>query len=435
MPRDVVEKLFLRTADGIKPGLEVETALIKQLGHPDQAYRTIHVAGTNGKGSVCAMVASMLSEAGLKTGLYISPHLVSFNERFQIDGVCIADEALVDLIQEVENADAALVRGHLVSRPATFFECSTAMAMLYFQQQQVDVAVIETGMGGIWDATNIIQPVVSVITHISLDHANYLGSSLVAIATEKCGIIKSDTPVVCSLMVPEIMDVLEATAARQQARICRADTSVTLQVSAADTDSGQTIVAAIDDVVIGEVHLPLRGAHQLMNTKLAMAAVQVFAEITGCPLNREAVCEGLRKVEWPGRCQQISTHPPVFLDGAHNPAGMESAMAFIRTFDRPVGLVFGVLNDKDVDGMVRAFCDDLAYCWAVPIESARALSPDQTGEYLQRHHVLFEVCSLEDGIKLAIQWAVDQEGVVLVAGSLYLMGEVLAGGTWQLSRD
>ena len=424
MPHDVVEKLFLRTAYGIKPGLEVETALMDQLGNPDRAYRSIHVAGTNGKGSVCAMVASVLSEAGLKTGLYTSPHLVTFNERFQIDGTCIGDEDLVALIQQVEEADATLVRENCVSRPATFFEYSTAMAMLYFQQQQVDVAVIETGMGGIWDATNVIQPVVSVITHISLDHANYLGTSLTKIATEKCGIIKLDTPVVCSEMSSDIMDVLETTAAEQHSRIYRADAQVSLQLRAVHSDSYQMMSAAIDDVGIGELSLPLQGAHQLMNTKLALMTVHVFLDKTGTPVNHEAVCNGIKKVNWPGRCQQISEAPLIFIDGAHNAAGMDAAMKFIHTYDQPVGLVFGVLNDKDVDGMVRVFSNEITHCWAVPIENHRALSPEQIGVYLQRHHVPYDSCSLEDGIKLAMQWATEQKGVVLIAGSLYLMGEV-----------
>lgn len=426
MPPDVVEQLFSRTADGVRPGLDVERALLERLDTPQEAYRTIHVAGTNGKGSVCAMTASMLTQAGLKTGLYTSPHLVRFNERFQVDGRCIDDDALADMIRCVEAVDAELMAAKATARRATFFELSTAMAFLYFRQQQVDVAVIETGMGGRWDATNVICPVVTALTDISIDHTHYLGATLAGIAAEKCGIIKAHTPVVCARMEEALLEMIRTAAAARKAPVTVADERVRCAWGPGPDGEAAMLHCEVDGVALAPCALPLAGPHQAANARLALALTDAFARRAGIQVTPGAMCRGLEGVEWPGRCQLLCADPLVFLDGAHNPAGMRAVISHMRSFKRPLALVFGVLVDKDVDAMIAMFADDVRCCRVVPLSSDRAMAPEEIGTRLARHGVEYEIEPLECGLTSAMEWARACGGMVLVAGSLYLVGEVLA---------
>ena len=306
---NAVERLFRRTADGIKPSLEVMEALVQPLDHPERSCALVHVAGTNGKGSVCAMIESVLRASGLKTGLYTSPHLLSFQERFRVNGVSISDKKLNRYILALEaHSDAACEE--LGLRRATFFELSTLIAFQFFADEQVDVAIIETGMGGRWDATNVVYPLCSVITKIGIDHTDFLGDTLEAIAGEKAGIIKSGRPVISAPQEIDARAVLDAVGEP----IRYSDESVGVRLLAAP----QRLKVETQERSLPAFELPLLGAAQRENVAVAVTALEVLSEMLSIEL---AFVESLEQVRWPGRLMEVSSHPSIWLDGSHNPQG------------------------------------------------------------------------------------------------------------------
>jgi dihydrofolate synthase/folylpolyglutamate synthase len=284
---EVLEYLYSLERFGIKLGLDVMKQLMDILDHPECGFRSIHVTGTNGKGSTCAFIASVLQKAGYNVGLYTSPHLVRFNERIKVNGVDISDEELIRL--------TSLIRGKRNGIEATFFEFTTALAFLYFAECKVDIAVIEVGMGGRLDATNVIVPEVCVITHVAFDHLEHLGKTLIEIAREKAGIVKKRVPVVIAETNTEILVLFR--------KVCR--------------ESGSEMI-----VVRGteEWTLSLRGKHQMVNARTAVAALRVIRN--RFPVSEKAIREGLATASWPGRLMVVSENPLVILDGAHNVDGM-----------------------------------------------------------------------------------------------------------------
>ena len=278
-----VNWLFETQQRGVKLGLSNVRRLLSSLGEPQNGLRFIHVAGTNGKGSVCAMIDSVSRSAGMRTGLFTSPHLVRFNERIQIDGIPIDDQALVRGIHHIRS----LINEE---RHPTFFEITTALAFDYFRAQNVDLVVLETGLGGRLDATNVVTPLVSVLTSIDLDHQKWLGQTLTEIAIEKAGIIKPGVPVVSGPQFPEVRIVLERIANERSAPFSYAESPV-------------------QDLFIG-----LAGSHQRINAAIAVQAIRK----AGITFNQKALTEGLANVSWPGRFQMINER--IILDGAHNPA-------------------------------------------------------------------------------------------------------------------
>jgi len=346
--------LYSRTAFGIKPGLEIVQALLARSGNPERAVPCIHVAGTNGKGSVCAMLEVTLRAAGLKTGMYTSPHLVRFNERFRIDGECIADDELETLLDVMEkNAKALESKQHL--RPATFFEISTALAFEYFQRSEVDVAVIETGMGGLWDATNVVTPIVSVLTRIGIDHTDYLGDSIEQIASEKCGIMKPGRPAVCAPMSEDVRAVAEDYSAQIGAALVMAEDLVSVQRVDVDSSGRQKVRVEMDDLGCS-LFLPLPGRHQVENLGVALATLEILNRVGFVDLNTDLLKQGLNSLKWPGRCQLLTDDPPVYIDAAHNPSGARVLAVVLKELanGRPVALVAGFLADKDAVGILRA---------------------------------------------------------------------------------
>ena len=315
---------------GINLGLERVTRLLGELGDPQLKFRSLHVAGTNGKGSTCAMIASILKEAGYKTGLYTSPHLLKFNERFKINGRDISNQDFakgISLIKRI--VEEPRIHSQVPIDNPTVFEALTALAFWYFAKQKVDYAVVEVGMGGRLDATNVIRPLVSVITNIELEHTAVLGSTIAKIAAEKAAIIKPGVPVVTAETKAEALRVMKHRADK--------DRSVLVQVGSR--------AAGFD--------LGLLGEHQQANAACAVAAVR----LAGIQADRTAILAGLRKVAWPGRFQVVARKPLTILDGAHNPAG---AQVLARTLaERFPGkkfvFVMGVQKDKDAPPMLREF--------------------------------------------------------------------------------
>jgi len=456
-----IEHLFARTALGIEPGLDVITALLEKLGNPQRDLKVIHVAGTNGKGSVCAMIESVLRASGLKTGLYTSPHLFKFNERFRINGQNISNSDLEQLITDVEAAEHQ--RGHLrgqslnsdinknvriqgltpqvtpQERPATFFEVSTAMAFEHFKRQKVDYAVIETGMGGRWDATNVVQPVISIITRIALDHADYLGTDLEKIAWEKAGIIKEGVPVICGPMPVEAEAVVYKEAAEKKVSLDQRERG---SANAEQRPKGVAILGSEEAVYIEvlesrrtdqlidieasgnnyrNVRLPLGGSVQLENCGIAVAALEDLADLEDLRLQMK---KGLEAVKWPGRFQTLSMKPPILFDGAHNP---NAAAALFQTLEEIFprfgnGFVFGFMKDKDVEGILKALAPSIGKAWAVTLPGERAIPAEEIAEIAKSVGIDIEPIQ---NFQPARDWVAEgKKRLLCFTGSLYLAAEL-----------
>jgi len=452
-----ISSLFARTAHGIQPGLEVITALLEKLGNPHRDLKVIHVAGTNGKGTVCALIESVLRASGFKTGLYTSPHLFRFNERFRIKGQEISNPELETLIADVLN-----VEGHASSwpqdgrdgarpsirqrgqsshssidvgmrgltpreRPATFFEISTAMAFEYFKREKVDYAVIETGMGGRWDATNVVQPVISVITRIALDHADYLGEDLEKIAWEKAGIIKPGAPVICGPMPVEAEAVVYKEAAEKNVPILGSDEAVFFQpLERRRTDQLIDIEASGNQY--RNVRLPLAGSFQLENCGIAVAALEDLADLEDLRLEMK---KGLEAVQWPGRFQMLSMKPPILFDGAHNPNAAETLFQTLEDVFPKFGngFVFGFMKDKDVEGILKALAPSVEKAWAVTLSGDRAMPAEEIAAIGK--NVGLDIQPVKT-IQPARDWVADgKKRLLCFTGSFYLAAELRKCGLWR----
>ncbi len=414
-----VKSLFARTAHGIKPGLEVTAALLEKLGNPHKNLKCIHVAGTNGKGSVCAMIESVLRASGFKTGLYTSPHLFCFNERFRINGREIPDAVLGQLIADVEAAAQSLTL-----RPATFFEMATAMAFEYFKREKVDYAVIETGMGGRWDATNVIQPVCSVITRIDIDHTEYLGREIEKIAWEKAGIIKPGVPVICGPMPVEAEAVIYKEALEKKSPILGSDDAVFFQCLEKRRDD-QLINIEVSGHDYPNIRLPLAGAFQLENCGIAVAALEDISDNQNIRLQMR---KGLESVKWPGRFQLLQAKPPILYDGAHNVCG---ARALFQTLEEifPAfgnGMLFSFMHDKDVEGILKILAPAVAKAWAFTLPGDRAMKAEEIAEIGKR--IGLEITPVET-LQCLRDWLdAGKKRLVCFTGSLYLPDELRKHG-------
>jgi dihydrofolate synthase/folylpolyglutamate synthase len=423
--QQALSQLYRRNLHTVKLGLEVERALCEHLGRPQDQFLALHVAGTNGKGSVCAMLAAVLQAAGFRTGLYTSPHLVNFRERVRVNGAAIPDADLARLLARIElAAKAGVAAGH---RDATFFEFTTALAFEYFREQRVQVAVLETGMGGRLDATNVVTPVVSVITSIGLDHQAYLGDTVEKIAAEKAGIIKEGRPVVCGALDAGPLAVIRRAAREAHAPLTIASEACTVKRTA-QTLEGQRVVIETEDESVSRVRLPLLGEHQLGNCAVAMAALVRFRDETGLPVAEDAIRRGLGEVRWPARCQVVEREPPLIIDGAHN---ADAARVLADTLDdlrkrRPLGLVVSFLADKDAAAYLRAVAGSVKRCWIVPLQNERAMPVEQIAAAARAAGLDPTACpDLAQALAAARAWAAGLGGFVCVCGSLYLAGEAL----------
>jgi dihydrofolate synthase / folylpolyglutamate synthase len=396
-----VDWLFATQNRGIKLGLGNVSRLLSDLGNPHNDLRFIHVAGTNGKGSVCAMVDSICRSAGIKVGLFTSPHLIQFNERIQVNGVPINDEAVVRGIQKIR---AFIDEGH----HPTFFEITTALAFDFFRSQDVSLVVLETGLGGRLDATNVVRPLVSILTSIDLDHQKWLGDSLIQIASEKAGIIKAGVPVVSGPQFPEVRAALEQIAASRSAPITFADRPFT-----------ETLVG-------------LPGSHQQMNAAIAKIAIAK----AGIHVTADAVADGLANVNWPGRFQRIGDR--MILDGAHNPAAIRRLIETWKECVMPkrANIIFGCLRDKDVESMITTLSPLAAWFFLVPVRSQRTALPGEIERFVPKQIPATQCLSAEQALQLARRF----DNRTLVTGSLLLVGEILsilnpAGAAFQASNQ
>ena len=421
--KESLDRLYAMRTFGIKPGLETELDLLERLGNPEQSFAVIHVAGTNGKGSVSAMLDSVLRYAGYRVGLYTSPHLIRFNERIRVGGEPVTDQELADLFESVEpHALAAKAAG---GREITFFEFTTALAFEHFRRRRVQLAVVETGMGGRLDATNVVTPLVSIITRIGLEHTAYLGNTITAIAGEKAGIIKKGRPVVCGAMPPAAAEVMRATAVERGAEFVDAS-SVGVVRRVSQSLAGQKVSASTPSADYGTFTMPLLGRHQLENCVTALAAIDCVRG-QGIAMPSDVVTRGLARTRWPGRLEVLSETPPVLLDGAHNPDGARALGAALKELCRrkKVGLVWGMCDDKDAAGFAHALGGIVKHCWAVAIQTERSTSPAMLARLAGAEGWVAESASLDNALRQAREWAAAANGAVCIAGSLFLAGEVL----------
>lgn len=422
-----LQRWFGRTTRGIKPGLERVRLLSETLGHPEKTLACIHVAGTNGKGSVCAMIESVLRAAGLRTGLYTSPHLVRFHERIRVSGTPIPEADLIRWMDRMDGLAAGIEKGMPEEARATFFELTTALAFGYFAEQGVQIAVVETGMGGRWDATNILVPVLSVITEIDFDHADYLGNTLRLIAKEKAGIVKPGRPVVMGVVRDEAARIIEEEAAALNAPVRKVEECVSIRRSGKMTWTGQRLVVEAPEGPLPPLHLPLLGDHQINNAALAVCALRELSDITGEKIPSSAWQEGMKRVQWPARLQVLGHTPPVLLDGAHNPHGLRAWRRAVESLagKKPVGLVFNMMSDKDVQSSVDIVSPVARRVWVPALKEERAMNPNVMADYFRRARVEVSACTVPLAWKEAHAWAAANDGVVCIAGSLFLAGEVL----------
>jgi dihydrofolate synthase/folylpolyglutamate synthase len=404
---------------GIKLGLERTEALLHQLGDPQDLFQGVLVAGTNGKGSVCAMVASVLQAAGYRVGLMPKPHLISYTERIQVDQRPITEYDFAALLTELQPSISKVAAD---LGPPTEFEILTSAALYYFARAGIDLLVCEVGLGGRLDSTNVLDLGVSVITNIALDHTQYLGSTLEAIAAEKAGILKKDSIAITGAQPPALA-VIEAAAQKQEIPLLRLGQEIELVA----TDKEWAGVQATVTTPAGtyrDLRIPLLGLHQADNAALAVAAIDALRS-RGWEISDGALRDGLARTRWPGRLEVVDRNPVVLVDGAHNPAGLQRSLATVQKLakDRPLVIVFGVMKDKDVPAMLaqlRAMDVPVIFSaigWhraAAPADlaaqfGAAAQSAESSGDALDR-----------------ARERATSSGIVLVCGSLYLVGEVMA---------
>jgi dihydrofolate synthase/folylpolyglutamate synthase len=408
---------------GIKLGLESITTILEARGRPERAYRTVHIAGTNGKGSVTAMVDEALRAAGYRTARYTSPHLVDLTERFVIDGRPVDREDLADAVADVRASVDELRRGNRLSVQPTFFEITTAVAFDLFRRAGVDLAVCEVGLGGRLDATNVLEPIVSAITSIGLDHQEHLGSTRHEIAIEKAGIIKRGVPVVVGRIADDALAPIEAIARTRGAALIRACDGVTTGELAGAGNRFRLRTPACD---YGEVEVALAGAHQRDNAVVAVRLLEVIGS-RGLTVPMRATVEGLARVRWPGRLEsrRLPQGREVLLDAAHNADGAAALARFLASAPGPPRpLVFAVMHDKDAAGMLRALVPAVASLVLTRASSARSADPRELAS-IARAIAPDLPLSIHSSPRDALTAAWELAPRIVAAGSIFLLGDVI----------
>ncbi|MCS6897266.1 MAG: bifunctional folylpolyglutamate synthase/dihydrofolate synthase [Nitrospira sp.] len=413
-----IDYLYGLQKHGIKLGLDTMRSLVRAIGNPERQLRVLHIGGTNGKGSTAAMAAAMLEAAGWQVGLYTSPHLVDFRERIKVNGRMIDEECLVELVDMIQNAVPP------ASTP-TFFEVTTAMAFRYFADVGVDVAVVEVGLGGRFDATNVVEPMACAITTIGLDHEEYLGRTEEAIAYEKAGIIKSGVPVVMGKIGAGAARVIRDVAAQQGAPVWSLENDFGVR-----EEEPNRFTYRGPRWTIEGLSCRLVGRHQWDNAACAIALLEAAGR-SGFSIGEDAIRLGLRTVSWEGRLEMLDGEPPVLLDGAHNPAAAVALAGYLEQFrathpDSRVILVWGMMRDKDRRAFIAPLLPHAAEIVLTQASLARSASVKELRETVTEwpNPVWEEPCPAE-ALRLAKRRAASRD-LVCVTGSLMLLGDIKA---------
>ncbi len=415
--RQAEEFLLSRQQFTWKLGLDRMARIMEEFGNPQTRFPCVHIAGTNGKGSVTAMLESICRQSGLKTGMYTSPHLVSVLERIQVGGRVMSKEDFAQLVNRLRPAIERL--------GCTFFEAMTAIAFLFFATAKIDVAFLEVGLGGRLDATNIVTPLVSVITDISFDHTEHLGDSLAKIAAEKAGIIKQGVPCVIGQLPRSAEGVISNAClvnssplyrSRQQCRIHDLKMQAT----------GSQFNANGDGFMRARVELALAGPHQVKNACAAICTAQLLRD-QGIDLNEAAIVRGLKQVRWPGRFETVSLDPHVIVDVAHNAAAMQRLCWMLRSFypDSVTTFILGVLKDKDYRRMIASMRNVAARILAVQAQTPKSLDARSIADESEKQRVPHRsFASVAEAVEFAVKTC-PQRGLVCITGSHYVVGEAM----------
>jgi len=409
---------------GIKLGLKNIEYLLFLLGNPHQKLNIIHIGGTNGKGSTCSLISSILQSAGFKVGLYTSPHLVDFTERMKINYRSINQKKVATLLERIKPLVEKVAHTPYYTHP-TFFEVITAMAFIYFFEEKVDFLVLEVGLGGRLDATNVCEPLISVITHLDYDHMDKLGNSLEEIAREKGGIIKSGGIVITSNQFEKADQEINKIARQRNSIIYKVGREIKYEIIKSDLKGIIFNLHGIYNNYIN-LHTPLLGRHQAENAATAITAVEAL-KIKGICISEKEIRDGLEKVKWPGRLEIIQKKPMLVLDGAHNPNGIEivkQALEEIFCYHRLI-LVLGIFADKDYKKMIKIIAPLADLIIATKAKNPRATPPQiiakEAAQYIDRNKIM-----VTKNIPQAINYAISnshKDDLICITGSLYTIGE------------
>lgn len=419
----IIDRIHEFNRFGMVLGLDRMEELLRRLGNPQDDLKVIHVAGTNGKGSVSKYLEEGLSACGYKMGLYTSPYIETFNERIRYDGADISDEDLEYYGQKVVSAAEAMVADGLDS--PTEFEVVTAIAFLYFAGRQADITILEVGLGGIGDSTNVVKsPLASVITSISYDHMAQLGSSLAEIAVNKAGIIKTGCPVIANVPQRDAAKIIARKAYAMGSRLY--DISGIRAAVSDETPFSQKVSMELYEKSYSDVEISMVGRHQAENLKTALATLEILRKSGAVKLDREALYEGLKRARQPGRFEVISEDPLVIIDGAHNEAGAQALQETMAQHfaGKKILLVAGILADKEIDSIVKFLTKITDHIIVTEPDNPRKLAAEKLAEHVADFGVAVEVVpDVEAAVHRAKELA-DGYDVILFAGSLYLIGDV-----------
>jgi len=416
--KEILVYLYNLERFGIKLDLSNITTILSRLGNPHLKFPSIHVAGTNGKGSVAAMLHSILTESGYKAGLYTSPHLVDFRERIRVGRNMIEKDFIFDFVQGLKDG--------IDQEGFTFFEVTTAMAFEYFAQKKVDLAVVETGLGGRLDATNMINPLVSVITNISLEHTKHLGDAIPQIASEKAGIIKDGIATITGVNQPEALDAIRSICVQRNSELIHVQDGSSYTVLDSSIQ-GSRFNFSSNSSKYESLELNLAGEHQLVNVVTCLTAIQKFREL-GWRVEEQAIRDGLKKVNWRARLEVFKKEPLVLLDVAHNPAGTKALIqALDQLFpERRIIFVFGVMEDKDHRSMVRELCKKAKFLVLTKPDYKRAAEPELLKDVVVDANVSYEIVPQVKKAYLFALKKANAKDIICITGSHFTVGEFLS---------
>jgi dihydrofolate synthase/folylpolyglutamate synthase len=425
--QQTIEWLYNLHLFGIKLGLKKVAKLLEYLGNPQDKLKIIHVGGTNGKGSVCSMIASVLEEAGYKVGLNTSPHLSEFTERITVNGEQITKQKVIEYgkmlgdIRERINQETEL--GY-----ATYFEVVTAMALKYFYDSGVDFVVLEVGLGGTYDATNVVNPILTIITDVSLDHTEHLGNTLKSVAENKAGIIKRKIPVITSNSNQDVLDVILNKCKEKETKCYRLSVDFDYILNSSTKDGIDIDYVGVNDKY-SNLKTPLIGPHQGINTSIALAAIELLQSKYNIDILKRAIFSGLLNTCWPGRLELVQKKPYVLLDGAHNPAGAKVLSESLKLFDYDkLILLFGCSEEKDIGQLLRDLAPLADRIILTKANIRRAAEPSMIIDSLDQSKLPDNDLKVEKKIPVseAVKFALDQatkDDLICICGSLFVVGE------------
>ncbi|HHW37608.1 MAG TPA: bifunctional folylpolyglutamate synthase/dihydrofolate synthase [Bacillales bacterium] len=422
---EALQWLNSRTTFGIKPGLERMNFMLEQLGHPERRLKTVHVAGTNGKGSTVSFMRHILQEAGYVVGTFTSPYIKSFNERISVDGIPISDEDFVELVKKIKPIVETCGEATEYGAP-TEFEVLTVIALEYFAKVAVPyISLIETGLGGRLDSTNVIIPLVSVITNIGQDHMNILGNTVEEITTEKAGIIKSGFPVVTAVEQPEAEQIIADIAKSKNSKLYRVGKEFkTIDTALHNGNEVFTFQSLFNK--LENLEITMKGEHQVKNAATALMAIEYLRQYFSFVIDEEQIRTGLLKTRWEGRFEKVSDKPLTFIDGAHNPEGIDTLCKTIKRYypDKKIHIIFSALKDKPLVDMIAKLdniADQMTFTQFEFNRCAEAKELFELSTSANRHIVEDWEKAIEDEKQKIIE---SDDGILIITGSLYFISEV-----------